>query len=98
MRVFAFLTFFLTSFAAYAESYMVYQYAPNARVVLSQGSCLVKGLEGNRAAVQRDDGKYIRGCWKFVDDDQHVRIDWENPAKKGDFAILRVKDFTPVVE
>lgn len=83
---------------AHAESYMVYNYAPNARVVLGQGDCLIKGLTGNRAVVQRDDGKYVRGCWKFTDNDQHVRIDWEFPAKPGDFAILRVKDFTPVVE
>lgn len=83
---------------AYAEAYMVFHYNSSTRVVLSQGNCLVKGLTGNRAAIQRDDGRFLRGCWHFVDNDQHVRIDWENPAKPGDFAVLRVKDFVPVVE
>ena len=98
MRFFALLSLLLASTIARAEAYMVYQYNQSTRVVLSNNSCLVKGLEGNRAAIQRDDGKFMRGCWRFVDNDQHVRIDWENPAKPGDFAVLRVKDFTPVVD
>lgn len=83
---------------AHAEAYMVFHWNQSTRVVLSNNSCLVKGLTGSRAAIQRDDGKFVRGCWQFVDNDQHVRIDWENPAKPGDFAVLRVKDFTPVVD
>ena len=98
MRYFAFLTLFFASFAAHAEAYMVYQYNQHVRIVLGPGSCLVEGLTGSRASVQSLNGKYIRGCWKFVDNDQHVRIDWENPAKPGDFAVLRAKDFTPVTE
>ena len=98
MRTLVLLTLLTVSSLACAESYLVFHYAQNARVVLSQGSCLVKGLEGNRAVVQRDDGKFVRGCWRYVDNDQHVRIDWENPAKSGDFAVLRVKDFVAVTD
>lgn len=96
MKYFAGLAFFLISFAVRAETYMVFHYNQTTRVVLSQGNCLVNGLSGNRAAIQRDDGKFLRGCWKLIDNDQHIRIDWENPAKPGDFAVLRVRDFVPV--
>ncbi|MEN6294313.1 MAG: hypothetical protein ABFD07_20155 [Methanobacterium sp.] len=96
MKYFAGLAIFLISFAANAETYMVFHYNQTTRVVLTQGSCLVNGLSGNRAAIQRDDGRYLRGCWKYVDNDLHIRIDWENPAKPGDFAVLRVRDFVPV--
>lgn len=88
----------LASVMAHAEAYLVYQYNQSTRVVLSNNSCLVNGLTGNRAAIQRNDGRHLRGCWQFVDNDQHVRIDWENPAKPKDFAVLRVRDFTSVVE
>lgn len=98
MRALVLLTLLTASALAHAESYMVFHFNQTTRVVISQGSCLVKGLEGNRAAIQRDDGKFLRGCWRYVDNDQHVRIDWENPAKPGDFAVLRVKDFVPVTD
>lgn len=86
------------SSTAYAETFLVFHYNQTTRVVLSQGSCLVNGLTGSRAAIQRDDGKFLRGCWRYVDNDQHVRIDWENPAKPGDFAVLRVRDFVTITE
>lgn len=98
MRKLVLLACFFMPVLAHAGTYLVFQFSQNTRIVLSQTSCLVNGLTGNRAAVQRDDGKFIRGCWKYVDNDQHVRIDWENPAKPGDFAVLRAKDFTAVTE
>lgn len=92
------ITLLLFSSLAQAETYMVFHYNSTTRVVLSQASCLVNGLTGLRAAIQRDDGKFLRGCWRYVDNDQHVRIDWENPAEPGDFAVLRVRDFVPVTD
>ena len=98
MREVLLITLLALPLLAQAEMYMVFQYNSNARIVLGQGSCLVKDLTGARASVQRSDGKYIRGCWKFVDNDRHVKIEWENPQKPGDFAVLNAKDFTPVDE
>lgn len=88
----------ILSSTAYAETFLVFHYNQTTRVVISQGSCLVKGLTGSRAAIQRDDGRFLRSCWHYVDNDQNVRIDWENPAKPGDFAVLRVKDFVTITE
>jgi len=98
MNYIAGLILLVASITAWAQTYMVFEYNANARIVLGQGSCLVQGLTGARASVQRNDGKFIRGCWQFIDNDAHVKIEWENPAKPGDFAILNAKDFHPVDE
>jgi carbohydrate-binding DOMON domain-containing protein len=71
-----------------AKPYLIYHYSSNTRIVMTNESCLVKGLEGHRAVVQRTDGAYIQGCWRLVDADQHVRIDWNNPNAPGDFSVL----------
>lgn len=97
MKVLAFLLLIIPSIA-YAKSYMVYQHTPDVRVVLSSESCLVDKLTGSRAVVQRSDGIYIRGCWKFVDDNKHVRIDWDNPNIPGDFAVIDIKLFKTTKE
>lgn len=86
------------SSVAKAESYLIYQFSENTRVVINNQSCLVKGLSGSRAAVQFSNGQHIKGCWKYVDGGKHVRIDWDNPAKPGDFAVLRLNDFYSVTD
>ena len=93
------ICFFLfpsVSFAA--ETYMVMQWNNTTRVVLQEKSCLVQGLTGARAVVQRTDGTYIRGCWSYIDGGKHIKIDWDNPAKPGDFAVLVASEFDIVVE
>lgn len=78
---------------AWAKPYLVLQWNDYARIVMTNESCLVKTLKGNRAVVQRADGLYIQGCWKLSDDSQTVRIEWNNPAAPGDFSVLRFSDF-----
>jgi hypothetical protein len=82
----------------FAEHYMVYNYTKDVRIVLAQGSCLVNNLKGLRASIQRTDGIFIRGCWYFVDNNKHVRIDWDNPKVPGDFAVIDAKLFQPSTE
>jgi len=82
-----------TSSTAWAKPYLVLEWNQYARIVMTNESCLVKTLKGNRAVVQRSDGAYIQGCWKLSDDSQTVRIDWNNPAAPGDFSVLRFSDF-----
>lgn len=98
MRILFLLVTLIFSYTVYAETYLVFQVSPNARVVLAQNGCLVKGLTGSAASVQRTDGRFIRGCWRYVDNGNNVRIDWDNPAASGDFAVIRAKDFSPVNE
>ena len=81
---------------AWAKPYLVLQWNDYARIVMTNESCLVKTLKGNRAVVQRSDGAYIQGCWKLSDDNQTVRIDWNNPAAPNDFSVLRFGDFKVV--
>lgn len=92
------LTFILLALSttAFAKPYLVLQWNEYARIVMTNESCLVKTLKGNRAVVQRTDGAYIQGCWKLSDDSQTVRIDWNNPAAPGDFSVLRFGDFKVV--
>jgi hypothetical protein len=97
MRALIFL-FVLVPVVVFAKSYMVYNYTSDVRIVLSAESCLVNTLTGSRAVVQRSDGVYIRGCWKFIDNDKHVRIDWDNPNVPGDFAVINAKLFKPETE
>lgn len=93
--IFVLLVFF--SQIAVAEPRLVLQWTDNTRIVMSKESCLVPTLKGNRAVVQRIDGKFIRGCW-YVDphNANNYRIDWNNPAKPGDFAVIEMEKFTYV--
>jgi hypothetical protein len=63
---------------------------------MTNETCLVKGLNGSRAVVQRNDGLYIQGCWTLSKDSQTVRIEWNNPNAPGDFSVLRFGDFKVV--
>lgn len=89
------MALFFTSMA-HAESSLVFDVTNNTRVVLNNKSCLVPGLKGTRAVVQRIDGEYIQGCWEKVDNDKNAKIVWDNPIAPGDFAILRLVDFYSV--
>jgi len=92
------LVLLVFSYSVFADEYLVFEYNQNVRIVLQAEPCLVKTLTGKRAAVQRSDGQFIRGCWTAVDNGQHIRIEWENPAQPGDFSILNTKDFQPVIK
>lgn len=95
--------------AADAPGYLVLQWSQNSRIILSKSPCLVPGLEGGRAVVQRleQTGKvsFIKGCWT-VDpaNPDLVKIMWEPnqysaKAKiKHDFAVLEMAKFTYVEE
>lgn len=80
------------------EVYLINQWSSNTRIVLQEKSCLVDGLTGSRAVVQRADGAYIRGCWYYIDGGKHVRIDWDNPNHPGDFTVIEVEKFHAVEE
>ena len=84
---------------AWAETYLVYNVSPHARVVLNKRGCLVPNLNGNAAALQTDKGRFIQGCW-HVDrnNSNHIRIDWNNPAAPGDFSVIEANKFEPVTE
>ena len=90
--------FLFPSVSFAAETYMVMQWNHSTRIVLQDKSCLVQGLTGARAVVQRTDGAYIKGCWNYIDGGKHIKIDWDNPAKPGDFAVLEVVRFEVVTE
>jgi hypothetical protein len=92
MKKFLFLTLLLAPLIAYADTFLVWQFTESVRVVLKQtpGNC----KKGNQAAAQRMDGAYIPGCWVYEPNPELIRITWHN----GDFAILRIKDFTTVKE
>ena len=92
------LSFLLASTANAAEVFLVMQWNETTRIVLQDKQCLVKGLTGLRAVVQRHDGAYIKGCWKYVDNRKNVRIDWDNPNAPGDFAVLEMNKFKIVEE
>ena len=82
-----------------AEHYLVYQINQGVRVVLAKKPCLVPNLQGNAASVQTVTGKYIQGCWQVDrNNSDHIRIDWNNPAVPGDFAVLPLSLFTAVSE
>ena len=96
MKYYLTILLLLLSSTAWAKPYLVLEWNQYARIVMTNETCLVKTLKGNRAVVQRSDGAYIQGCWKLSDDSQTVRIDWNNPAAPGDFSVLRFGDFKAV--
>ena len=99
MKVLLLIATLSFSSLAYAETYLVYVINQNVRVVLNKKPCLVSTLKGNAAALQTTAGKFVRGCW-HVDrnNSDHIRIDWDNPAAPGDFAVLPLTMFTTVNE
>lgn len=98
MRYILFVGLLFASMTANAVPYMVYNFSEYARVVISNETCLVTRLKGSRASVQTQTGKYVQGCWYFVDNDKHVRIDWNNPVKPNDFAVIPFSNFKTVDE
>jgi len=78
----------------HADEYLVYQYNENVRIVLSNAEC-PKEFGGKRAAAQRVDSQYLKGCW--VNDPKiagNIKIQWIG----GDSSTFPAKDFYPVVE
>lgn len=93
------LLFSTTVMAAEKQKYLVMEWNNKSRILLTKDVCQVKGLTGSKASVQRLDGAYIRGCWKYSEHNpDHVRIDWENPKQPGDFAVLELNRFQYVEE
>ena len=69
-----------------AESFMVMQFNDNVRIVLSPVKC---ELAGFRAAAQKINGDYLKGCWSGKEDT--ITIKWES----GDFSDLPLAAFNP---
>ena len=78
-----------------AEATLVYHFTPTVNVVLGKSPCRIDNLKGSNALVNSFGNKPIYGCWNYVDDGKHVRIDWDNPNAKGDFAVIRAELFLP---
>ena len=85
------LTLFLAQcHPAHAEQYLAMQFTDNVRIMLSKVKC---DKAGYRAAAQRIDGQFMRGCWSNMQDHKNmVHIQWEG----GDFSEFPVNGFTPV--
>ena len=86
--------FLLTIHLAHADEYLVYQYNENVRIVLSNNEC-PKQYGGKRAAAQRIDKHYLKGCW--VNDPSikgNIKIQWIG----GDSSTFPASNFYPVVE
>ena len=99
MKKVALISILLFSTPVWADTYLVYNVSPHARVVLSKRSCLVPSLTGNAAALQTDKGKFIQGCWSVDrNNSNHIRIDWNNPAAPGDFSVIEANKFEPASE
>lgn len=78
------------SFYALADQYMVMQYNETARIVLSRAECTKATY---RAAAQRVDGAYLRGCWAKAGDGK-IKIQWEG----GDSSEFDENRFYPIEE
>lgn len=92
-----YLTLLLLPLSVYAaeapDEYLVYQYNENVRIVLSNAEC-PKEYGGKRAAAQRIDKKYLKGCW--INDPKikgNVKIQWIG----GDSSTFPVSNFYPVI-
>lgn len=77
----------LFSTPAFADSYLVYQFTDDVRIVLSTSSPC-KDTKGLQAAAQRIDSSVIRGCW-VPEDPKMIRITWSNK----DFSIFEENKF-----
>jgi hypothetical protein len=101
MKLIIALLFLLPSMMVEAKPkdvYLVMQWNNTTRIVLQDKSCLIEGLTGSRAVVQRTDGAFIQGCWKYEQGGKFIRIDWNNPHKLYDFAVLKTEWFDAVEE
>jgi hypothetical protein len=93
-----YLTLLLLPIVVYAteapDEYLVYQYNENVRIVLSNNEC-PKQYGGKRAAAQRIDNHYLKGCW--INDPAikgNIKIQWIG----GDSSTFPATNFYPVVE
>jgi len=99
MKLFILVSSLLFSTVAHAETYLVLQWNANARIVLGKQACRVPNLKGNAASLQFINGKFILGCWQVDrNNNDHVRIEWDNPQAPGDFSVLEFSRFTAVNE
>jgi hypothetical protein len=96
MKKLIFLATLLVTTVAEAKPYLVKDWTNETRIVMTNETCLVPNFEGHRAVIQSTSKRFIRGCWRLVDADQHVRIDWDNPDFPGDFSVLPFADFRVV--
>jgi hypothetical protein len=74
---------------AHAETYLMMQYNDSVRILLAKTKCEKAGY---RAAAQRVDKQYLRGCWSREPHEKLVRIQWEG----GDFSVFDADRFQPV--
>jgi len=93
-----YLTLLLLPLVVYAaeapDEYLVYQYNENVRIVLSNNECH-KQYGGKRAAAQRIDKHYLKGCW--INDQTikgNIKIQWIG----GDSSTFPATNFYPVKE
>lgn len=88
------IAFLVASNAQAAETFLVNQFSPDVRIVLST-TTKCDSASGLKAAAQRVDQIYIPGCWNVDPTNKdNVRIDWTN----GDFSVFAAKDFTKVTK
>jgi len=80
------LVAFIFCSSAKAETFMVMQFNDDVRIVLSQSKC---ELAGYRAAAQKINGEFLKGCWSAKD--AMIVIKWE----AGDFSEFPVEAFKP---
>ena len=93
-----YLTLLLLPLAVYAaeapDEYLVYQYNENVRIVLSNAEC-PKQYSGKRAAAQRIDSQFLKGCWTNDPDIKgNLKIQWIG----GDTSTFPATNFYPVKE
>ena len=78
----------------HADEYLVYQYNEYVRIVLSNNEC-PKEYGGKRAAAQRIDKQYLKGCWTNDPKTKgNIKIQWIG----GDSSTFPATNFYPVVE
>lgn len=88
------LCFLVTSYNVYADEYLVYQYNENVRIVLSNNEC-PKQYGGKRAAAQRIDSQFLKGCWTNDPTIKgNIKIDWIG----GDSSTFPASNFYPVTD
>jgi len=93
MRYLLALVLLALSATAQAKPYLALKWSEHITIALIEAPCQVAGLEGSHAEARWSGGSKIQGCWVFVNEHQHVRIEWDNPLVPGDFAVLRFGDF-----
>jgi hypothetical protein len=79
---------------AFADTYLAMAYNDKVRIVLSKAKC---SKAGYRAAAQRIDKQFLRGCWSFVDAKKNeIRIAWEGDG--SDFSVFPITRFEPITD